>query len=57
MEIQVSQNQTNALNFRLIAALAAKMAPYCERTTPWPGEVNEAKEQIQKALSEIRDSR
>jgi hypothetical protein len=44
----------NALNLRLIAAMAEKTAQSVERRALWPGELAEAVAQMQKWLAEIK---
>jgi hypothetical protein len=43
-----------AINLRLVAAMAAKMAPKVEQRALWPGELEEAVAQMQKWLAEIK---
>ncbi|WP_233854024.1 hypothetical protein [Paraburkholderia sp. HD33-4] len=46
---------TDALNLRLIAAMAEKIAKAIERGALWPGELTMAVAQMQKWLNEIKE--
>jgi hypothetical protein len=44
-------------NLKLVAAMAEKAASKAERGAFWPGELEEAVQQMQKWLAEIKPSR
>jgi hypothetical protein len=49
-------NATATVNLKLVAAMAEKMARSVERNALWPGQLDEAVQQMRAWLSEVKES-
>jgi hypothetical protein len=50
----MTSHDETALNLRLISAMAGKMAAAVEKRALWPGDLEDAINQMQKWLAEIK---